>query len=528
LIVNSENIEFGYELISILPYAYYLNDLGVLEKTISGNDTECFYFFSPNHEINTEQRSWYNTRKCKTPNLKIHRNKLDLTNFLVPPLKEYWSKKIPKKLKCLFDKEIVIICNRHNTEWGKRPINYFNLDTLRKMFELLQDKYQVIYINIEGRPELYDNAPPESFGDFDLLKEYPKVINIHELHKQFDKLSYNTFQLMLFCLCSKFITSNGGYAILSSYFGGENIILSKYGNPQAQEIGENVNSYYRWYNIFGGQRCIHVENESKLLNRIEDMWIEKNPIVNILVRTSSRPNAFDRCIKSILNQTYKNINIFVSIDNSEDYTIKYPVYPVFVSKKNNIEPIKNNPNYGIVFPYNLYLNELQDKVKEGFIFYLDDDNKFIDNKAIETIVDEYKKGSELIIWKFKCGNQIIPSENWGKVPVVCDIDGNSFAFDSKYKELAQWEGYKRGDFRVIDKLYKKIKNKKFIDKIFTSAQMGQNNSGNINDISPNLWFRTKTNQYWCGNPELIKDKIEQNEFIQIQENEVPKHLINKI
>ena len=36
MIINSFNIEFGYELIAVIPYAYYLFKQGKLEKTISG------------------------------------------------------------------------------------------------------------------------------------------------------------------------------------------------------------------------------------------------------------------------------------------------------------------------------------------------------------------------------------------------------------------------------------------------------------------------------------------------------------
>ena len=121
MIVNSHNIEFGYELISVIPYANYLQSKGLLTETISGNDTECLYYFSPKHTINTEPRSWYNTPKCATPNIKIHTNKLDKRQFLAPDYKNRFANDRFK-----FDKEIVIICNRVNIEWSTKPINYFD------------------------------------------------------------------------------------------------------------------------------------------------------------------------------------------------------------------------------------------------------------------------------------------------------------------------------------------------------------------------------------------------------------------
>lgn len=473
MIVNSQNIELGYELISVLPYANYLNSLGILEKTISGNDTECLYFFSPKHEINPYPRSFFYNSKCTTPNIRIHVPELDKRNFLPPDLKSYWSERIPDKLRKRFKKELVIICNRHNIEWNHRPINYFDLDTLRKMFILLQDKYQVVYINVEGRPELYDNCPPQPFGDFDLLKEFPKVINFHDLCKEF-KFSFNTLQLMTFCMCQKFITMNGGHAILAAYFGGENIIMSKHGEPEAQEIKPHVNSYYRWYYDLGRQRCIHVENENILLDRIKDMWIECNPVVNIMIRTSHRPNYFRKCIESINIQTYKNINIIVSIDDKgNDYTIPYKVYPVFVDKIKIISEVKNNELYGKIFPYNSYFNYMYNRANEGLIINLDDDDKFSNENSISEIVEQYKQGAELILWRVKIDYKLYPDDdNWMKPPKIFQISTIGFAFDTKYKAIAIWEPYKRGDYRIADILWKNINQKGFINKVLTECQDG--------------------------------------------------------
>ena len=71
--VDSENIEFGYELISVIPYAYYLHTKGKLTETRSGNDTESLYYFSPKHTINTNERAFGNIAKVQAPNKWIHK-----------------------------------------------------------------------------------------------------------------------------------------------------------------------------------------------------------------------------------------------------------------------------------------------------------------------------------------------------------------------------------------------------------------------------------------------------------------------
>lgn len=82
---------------------------------------------------------------------------------------------------------------------------------------------------------------------------------------------------------------------------------------------------------------------------------------NILIRTSGRPKFFERCIESVLAQTYGNYRILVSDDGDSDYAYDYPV-----------EVIKVRKREGYCF-WNLYMNELLAKVDKGWIIYLDDD-----------------------------------------------------------------------------------------------------------------------------------------------------------
>jgi glycosyltransferase involved in cell wall biosynthesis len=478
--VDSKNIEFGYELISVIPYAYYHRSK--LKGTVSGNDTAPLYYFSPDHKINPKERKFGNISKVRYPNFFIHKPYLDKSEFEIPPYKEVYAND-----KFKFDKETVVICNRANIEWSYKMINYFDVPTLRRLFDLLKDKYQIVYINVEGRKELYDGIVPEPIGDFELLKEYPEVINFHDLIED----SWNKTQLEVFANCEKFITMNGGHAILASYFGGENIVMSKPGKIQAKELNAGINSFYTFYHEFNKGRTVHVENENDLINRVKLQWIDKEPIVNILLRTSNRPEYFEGCMESIYKQSYKNINVFVSKDNDKDkYTINHKVYPIRVNKQEIKEIDKEN--YGRPFPANLYFNELHKYVKSGLVIYLDDDDQFNNNNAVKRIVDEYKKGNDLIFWKVKINDRVIPTnKNFGKEPVCRDISGIGFAFDSKY--MIDWEGYKLGDYRISKQLYNTIENKSFINKIFTKSQEAGNGFGfrldkNISDMDLKIRF----------------------------------------
>ncbi len=44
----------------------------------------------------------------------------------------------------------------------------------------------------------------------------------------------------------------------------------------------------------------------------------ENPLVSVVIPTYSRPVYLKRCVNSVLNQTYTNIEIFVVDDNNPD------------------------------------------------------------------------------------------------------------------------------------------------------------------------------------------------------------------
>ena len=83
--VVSENVEFGYELLSAWAWSYKLYLEGRLKSTTSAIDTECLYWFSPKHTIDRKTRGWDNMVAAKNiPNISIHQPDLDWSNFEAP------------------------------------------------------------------------------------------------------------------------------------------------------------------------------------------------------------------------------------------------------------------------------------------------------------------------------------------------------------------------------------------------------------------------------------------------------------
>ena len=198
----------------------------------------------------------------------------------------------------------------------------------------------------------------------------------------------------------------------------------------------------------------------------------KKPLINILVRTSGRPNYFKGCVDSIYNQKYKNWNILIGVDdpNTLKYTQPAKGRDIIYNYDNiSIPKTPNSIDYGVSFKYNQYLNDLQNEVKDGYIIYLDDYDKLHDSNSLYKLVNVIKSDDDFVIWRVKFPNRLVPSDtNFGNPPVLKDISGIGFSFHVKNKE--EWEPYKRGDYRVAKKLYENIPNTVYLNEVITQLQ----------------------------------------------------------
>lgn len=466
-------MEFGYEMLSVLPYAYNLFLKGELSETISAYDTKCFYFFSPDHKEVNCQRSWENVLKMRNhnfPNTKIHRSKLDWEFFTPPPLKSFYSDKSIK-----FEKETIVIFNRYNNEWGKDPINFLDNKTLDTLFNLLTNEYQVVYLNLNHDSRYFDHLPPLEFNDNEILNKYKNVLTFKSLSEMYPQYTINELQCRIFSNCTKYISSNGGQLILSAYFGGENIIFSK----KCNELKPEVNSFYRWYDKLGGGSFQHVDNYGDLIRLVTEKWVNKQPLINILIRTSGRPKYFKNCVQSIYDQTYKNWNIIVGADdkNSREYIQPEKCKLVTYDYSKFVYPKKPpGDEYGVNFKYNLYINELNKYVKNGYCLVLDDDNILSKKDSLERMVSNIKSDHDLLFWRVNFNTRLVPSDsNFGLYPVLLDIDTAGFMYPKNY--FVQWEPFKRGDYRVAINLFNSTPNKIWINEVLTGIQRSDGRGG---------------------------------------------------
>ena len=209
------------------------------------------------------------------------------------------------------------------------------------------------------------------------------------------------------------------------------------------------------------------QNERINLESKEQIHNSESAIkINILIRTSNRPESFEKCIQSILLQEYDNYRIIICFDKGEsvEYLNKY----------------KNNKNIDIFpisidsmeeYKFNLYCNHLMDKVTDGWIMFLDDDDILCHNNVLNNLVKHMSDNTDenyIYVWCFFRPDKIIYPKNVNNIQFG-EIDSTSFCFNSKFKELARWSDKQFGDFRFFNTLINNNNkfNIQFIDRIFT-------------------------------------------------------------
>ncbi len=229
--------EFQQELLYVLPYAYWHYKNGTLKKTVSCKYTRDFYFFSPEHEERFARRNYLGNYKFDIPH-GPHSNKISKFRWKQVPLKSYY-----KNNSYVYEKPVLIIANRYNSEWNSSPVSYLSLEVLRQCFDLLKNRYQIVYNRPESSQITNDNSDILELHDKEMIKrEFPEIILLDDLYNR-DKGKVNSFnhlQLLVYANSKRFISVHGGTSALASYFGGQNIIYSKQGHEHPLNEFQNV------------------------------------------------------------------------------------------------------------------------------------------------------------------------------------------------------------------------------------------------------------------------------------------------
>jgi hypothetical protein len=400
--------EFGNEVILYIPYYYYLykNDLLFDNKITTYIGMKDFYYFMDSNNIieTSRKRKWIRfwQRNLIVNNLE-HVQHFDYQYWIPPPYKEIYKNNILK-----YNKPLLVIHNKYNIEWGKPPINFIDVKTLDKLFEMLSINYQIVYIRPSNNTiitsySLDENVFKDELNDYELINDKYKdtVILFNDLLKKYPEYCYNKLLLMLYSNCENYVSIQGGSSHLITYFFKNMLVLHKKGD-------ELNTSYDGWYTkVNNNDKNIRIcEYEDMLINNLNIFNIEKsseeifieNQVKfmygkyygqnNILVNLKET----DIIIKNIINDPYSISNYTQNhkrdqllLKNIVKYWKKDNTYYIIRADWNdNIEydefiigyNRKINTNASIIFPLDCY-HKPADIYRKDIIDFKDKPNKLV-------------------------------------------------------------------------------------------------------------------------------------------------------
>lgn len=169
------------------------------------------------------------------------------------------------------------------------------------------------------------------------------------------------------------------------------------------------------------------------------------PLINILIRMQeSRKVSFLKALKSIQNQTYKNVRVIVSYDYLKENLTENEIL------------VKADKSLGKFF-YNDYCNALKNEVKEGWFMFLDSDDYLANDKVLEDISKHFDEEMDYAIvcqmsrnnGKVKPSNELIENKIIvsGKIGLPCVI------VNSALKDAFEIGVSENADYNYIKQIY---------------------------------------------------------------------------
>jgi glycosyltransferase involved in cell wall biosynthesis len=126
----------------------------------------------------------------------------------------------------------------------------------------------------------------------------------------------------------------------------------------------------------------------------------KKNLVSIIVLSYNNFSYYKECLSSIIRQSYKNIEIIFSDDNSEYFNEKEIVDFIKENNNGNIKNIvinKNSKNLGVVKNYNKALKMISGE----YIFYLCIDDELYDENVIQDVINNFMVTNDMIFTGYR-------------------------------------------------------------------------------------------------------------------------------
>ena len=211
--------------------------------------------------------------------------------------------------------------------------------------------------------------------------------------------------------------------------------------------------------------------------------------VYILLRTSGRPNFFEVCYKSIIQQDYPNIVVITHIDNEQDKL--YAKGDIIVSTPN---VSRNKKGF-----YNLFCNTLLDSIPDGdgWYHFIDDDDKYTAPDCISKMVSMAKKECINIARSKRDRGKVWP-RTWGKQK---SYQTECFFLHTSHKDKARWPDHTGGDHYYSGQLtaiHNLLINWTDENFIICEAQIGKGHGRRLDLNQMIVSERHQSLTYFCG------------------------------
>lgn len=233
--------EYGTELGVFIPFVHYLKVNNMLgnTKVITYKGMQPYYFFLDDNQYSEkdEQRQYvFPWNRWFLPDCLKYEDNLFafgiIPQYFSPPdFFEAYKNKIAD-----LKKPLVIVHNKYCEEWSLPPLNFFDLEELREIFNAFGDKYHIVYFRTNNfkaiRSNDYSSDATESdtytLNDKEMISQsFPHVILIETFLQNNPHLSFNKAKCFLEAAASVTISTIGGYNFFDSYFPSKHIIYKK-------------------------------------------------------------------------------------------------------------------------------------------------------------------------------------------------------------------------------------------------------------------------------------------------------------
>lgn len=150
----------------------------------------------------------------------------------------------------------------------------------------------------------------------------------------------------------------------------EGMLARSYYNPYIAAPFTNIDKQcFRFMDVIAGYLRGNLKNV-------------KEPLVSVIMPVYDRVNVVGDAIDSVLNQTYKNLELIIVDDGSTDGSVK--LIEGYAERDSRIKFIKHSENQGVCRSRNDGLEQAKGK----YIFYLDSDNTW-ELEYLKTMVGAY-------------------------------------------------------------------------------------------------------------------------------------------